>query len=155
MNTNAYRSALGKFATGVCVVTGVRDGKKLGMTINSFSSVSLDPSLVLWSLKKDAATYDLFSSLDDYVINVLSEGQEDISSKYARFGDHVMDEDDFTMSTEGLPIVSGSISFFICKKWSVLEAGDHEILIGSVSRYGIFSEENPLLFYKGKYRLLA
>ena len=128
-----YREALGKFATGVCVIGAVNEeGAPIGMTINSFSSVSLEPSLILWSLKKDSISHKLFSSPKEYSVSVLTTDQKELSSRYARAGDHLLQEDDYLMSQRGIPYIRESLAYFQCENWQVLEAGDHDVLLAKV-----------------------
>src|ERR1700739_3007947 len=94
-----YRNALGRFTTGVCVVSAIGHSRApIGMTINSFSSLSLEPSLIQWSIKKHSLCYPLFAELDSYSISVLSDKQAHISHRYAKAGDHVMHADDYSSS---------------------------------------------------------
>lgn len=151
-NQVELRNALGNFATGVCVVVAENeDHQYVGMTINSFSSVSLDPSLVLWSIKRESHSYSLFSQAEKYVINVLSNDQRAISSKYARYGDHLIGDDEILMNGV-TPVIRGSISYFECKKWCSLEAGDHDVLIGKVNKFDARWDQEPLIFFNGQYR---
>lgn len=151
-----FRNALGRFATGVCVVSsrGV-DGFPIGMTINSFSSVSLNPSLVQWSICRRANTYALFANQDIYAISFLSERQQDVSMRYARPGDHRMPHGDYLISPSGLPFVRGALAHFECARWHSYEVGDHDIVVGIVEQfYSGQHEESPLVYYQGSYRSL-
>lgn len=148
-----YREALGKFSTGVCVVSTVLDnGLSVGMTINSFSSVSLEPKYILWSIKHNTATYEMFSKADEVVISVLRTSQADVSSKYAKFGDHVMDPRDIARTHSNLPYVKNALAYFECIKWTTVSAGDHDVLISEVSDFNVAEDGEPLVFYNGKYR---
>lgn len=151
-----YRGALGRFATGVCVVSAVSaDNRPIGMTINSFSSVSLQPSLIQWSLKSQSLCFPLFSQLDVYSISVLSEQQVDISRRYAKAGDHIMRRDDYDLSADGIPFIRNSLAHFECRTWGRMEAGDHQIILGRVERFSSHMDGRPLVFYQGSYRPLA
>jgi flavin reductase (DIM6/NTAB) family NADH-FMN oxidoreductase RutF len=155
-NERKLREALGRFTTGVCVVAGIgAEGHAIGMTINSFSSVSLEPSLVQWSLKSASQTYRLFSELTSYSISILSDAQLEVSRRYARAGDHRMQQSDYEMSTRGTPYVRGALAYFACRRWQTYCAGDHSILLGAVENFAACSEGQPLVFYQGGYYWLA
>ena len=156
INDRGFRNALGNFATGVCIVSFF-DGNDsaIGMTINSFTSVSLDPSIVSWSIKKDSQCYDVFSRLGRYSISVLSKAQMDISNRYAKPGDHVMEDHEYYTSDSLLPIVKNSIAQFECEEWKTVQAGDHDIIFGRVTDFQCTEADEPLIFYKGAYRGLA
>ncbi len=150
-----FREALGRFTTGVCVVAGVgSDGYPIGMTINSFSSVSLEPSLVQWSLKSSSQTFRLFSALQVYSISILSDAQLEISKRYARVGDHRMLPSDCEWLPRGIPYVRGSLAYFACRHWQTYHAGDHNIMLGTVELFSSGSSGQPLVFYRGGYHWL-
>jgi flavin reductase (DIM6/NTAB) family NADH-FMN oxidoreductase RutF len=150
-----YRNALGRFTTGVCVVSAIGQGDlPIGMTINSFSSLSLDPSLIQWSIKKKSLCYPLFGDLKSYSISVLSDRQANISHRYSRAGDHVMHPDDYAGNEHGVPFIKGALAHFECHSWGRMEAGDHDILIAVVKHFSSDTEGRPLVFYAGSYRPL-
>jgi flavin reductase (DIM6/NTAB) family NADH-FMN oxidoreductase RutF len=151
-NQKLLRNALGSFATGVCVVIArSQSGELVGMTINSFSSVSLDPSLVLWSLKRDSHSYSLFSNAENFVFNVLSFDQKDVAARYAKFGDHQLLDEDIAYDGD-TPVIKGAISFFECSYWDHKVAGDHDLIFGQIIKFGSKDECNPLTFFEGKFR---
>jgi flavin reductase (DIM6/NTAB) family NADH-FMN oxidoreductase RutF len=150
-----YRNALGRFTTGVCVVTAIGDGDiPIGMTINSFSSLSLEPSLIQWSIKKQSLCYPLFGDLKNYVVSVLSDRQAQISHRYSRAGDHALHPDDYASTEHGIPFIKGALAHFECRSWGRMEAGDHDILIAMVDQFSSDTEGKPLVFYAGAYRPL-
>ena len=147
-----YRNVLGRFTTGVCVVSAISTGNvPIGMTINSFSSLSLDPSLIQWNLKKNSLCYPLFSRLRAYSISVLSQEQINVSQRYARAGDHALSFDDYQVSESGMPFIKDSIAHFECRKWRKISAGDHDIMLGVVDRFFTLTDAKPLVFFSGKY----
>lgn len=149
------RNVLGRFATGVCVVASVNsEGKPIGMTINSFASVSLSPSLVLWSIKRDSLCYPLFADAGAYSVSVLAGDQVEISNRYARAGDHLMQKGDYAITERGVPYVKDSLAHFECESWQRYQAGDHDILVASVVEFHNDMHEEPLIFYSGGYRAL-
>lgn len=155
LDERQYRNALGRFTTGICVVSAVSEANApIAMTINSFSSLSLKPSLVQWSIKKKSMCYPLFSRLDRYTISVLSDKQTHISQRYAKPGEHAMNPQDYSSSESGVPYIKGSLAHFVCKSWGQMEAGDHDILIATVEGFSSDAEGKPLVFFGGGYRPL-
>jgi 3-hydroxy-9,10-secoandrosta-1,3,5(10)-triene-9,17-dione monooxygenase reductase component len=146
-----FRKALGSFATGVTVITTrAADGTPLGLTANSFNSVSLDPPLVLWSLANNAGSFEAFRNAEHWAVHVLGSDQEDLSGRFARRG-----EDKFAgLETEeglgGVPLLRGCAARFECRTASQYQGGDHLIFIGEVQRFA-HDEAAPLVFHGGKY----
>lgn len=154
MNLDAreFRNALGQFATGVCVIsTTSSDGRAVGMTANSFSSVSLDPPLVLWSLQNGSDVYDTFARPGTFAINILAQEQEVISGLYARKGDHVMPAEHFTLGRNGAPLLRGALVSFECDQHATHDGGDHLIIVGRVLDVTQRPGARPLLFHAGRY----
>lgn len=151
------RNALGRFATGVCLITAVTDeGEPLALTANSFSSVSLDPPLVLWNLQNNSEVFALYSGAKHYAINVLAGNQQELSSRYARKGDHVLDPEHFTLGENGgAPIITDALVSFECTLDATHPGGDHLIIVGRVDAMNVRPEGEPLVFYSGAYRALA
>ena len=154
MNLDAreLRNALGQFATGVCVISTVnKDGQAVGMTANSFSSVSLDPPLVLWSLQNGSDIYDTFANPDSFSINVLALEQEDLSNLYARKGDHRMPEEHYALGRNGAPMLRDALVSFECDLHATHEGGDHLIIVGRILDVVSRPTGKPLLFHGGSY----
>lgn len=149
------RDALGRFATGVCVITTTTDDQRaLGMTANSFSSVSLDPPLVLWSLQNNSDVYEPFATPKHFAINVLAKEQQDLSSQYARKGDHIIDPEHYRVGKYGSPVVRDALVTFECELDATHEGGDHLIIVGRVLNMVSRPTGEPLLFFAGGYREL-
>lgn len=149
------RNALGRFATGVCVVTTVdKRGNALGLTANSFSSVSLDPPLVLWNLQNGSDAYDAYARPRRFAINVLSAQQLALSNQYARKGDHLLDPAHFRHGRHGAPILRDALVSFECELHAAHEGGDHLIIVGKVLDVSGRPGGDPLLFFSGAYREL-
>ncbi len=148
-----YRKALGQFATGVTVVTTTtKEGRRVGITVNSFSSVSLNPPLVLWSIAKNAASYPDFIHATHFVVNVLAAGQHHLSRQFATpLADKFMDVE-CAESADGLPRLCGALAHFVCRVVEKHDGGDHVILIGEVLEYKSYEGE-PLVFHSGRYRV--
>lgn len=156
IDSRELRDALGRFATGVCVITAVSEsGQPLGLTANSFASVSLDPPLVLWSLQNNSDVYDVFARPKYYSINVLEKGHIEHSGQYARKGDHLLDEGHFRLGKHGSPIIHDAMVSFECELHATHEGGDHLIIVGRVCDLHTRSDGDPLLFFSGGYRELS
>lgn len=149
------RDCLGRFATGVTVVT-CRDasGRACGITANSFTSVSLEPPLVSWNIAKSSNSLDAFVEAEHFAIHVLSGEQLALSVHFAH-SDHTRFEGiDCADSANGVPILADCLAVIECSSHAVHEAGDHHIIVGHVDRF-ISGDADPLLFYGGRYRRLA
>ena len=151
-----FRSALGHFATGVCLVTAVdKAGKPQTVTVNSFSSVSLEPPLVLWSVQKDSDVYDLFCAAEAFAIGVLTRDQESHSSYYAQKDCHLLADEHFLPGDNGAPLIRDALVNFECTLQEAIDGGDHTILLGRVTRLVPGkADAAPLVFYAGEYRSL-
>lgn len=156
ISNKALRSAFSRFATGITVLTITDEtGSMLGVTVNSFSSVSLDPPLVLWSLGD--ATCDLASFLkaENFVVNVLSNDQRQVSDNFA-----AADKSDkfksvsYTLSKQSLPLLDGCLAQFHCKKYKLERVGDHWLFLGELY-YIKENEGDPLIYYDSGYCSLA
>lgn len=153
------RQTFGKFATGVCIVAIENDDSSAtGMTINSFSSVSLSPPLVLWSLQNDSDRYESFAQAQRYSINILNENQQAISNFFATSGELEPPQEWFTQTESGAaPILQSCMAVLECEQYQVLQAGDHLIILGRVTSIHQSNNsddtdnENPLLFFNGEY----
>jgi flavin reductase (DIM6/NTAB) family NADH-FMN oxidoreductase RutF len=151
IDTREFRDALGRFATGVCVITASSDEvAPFGMTVNSFASLSLEPPMVLWSLGKSSDCFERFASLDHYVVNILRESQQDLSNRFAAKGDHALNDGEWQKGENSLPVLIDPLAVFECDIVNRVDGGDHTILIGRVTRAD-FSEGKPLLFFGGNY----
>jgi flavin reductase (DIM6/NTAB) family NADH-FMN oxidoreductase RutF len=148
--TRGLRNALGRFATGVTVIaTQCGHGRIHGMTVNSFASLSLDPALILWTLRTASARYATFAHCDLFSVNVLAENQLDIARRHARAGPGVVASTWHGFHSE-CPVIEGASAQFICRSRNVVHEGDHAILIGEILEFVEF-ERSPLLFVTGDY----
>lgn len=147
------RNAFGRFATGVCVVTASPEGfEPFGMTVNSFSSVSLDPPLLLWSLQNDSECLPAFNAASRFAVNVLCSEQREISKQYARKGDHTLRAEHIRTGATGLPLLCNALASFECELWQRYDGGDHVILVGRVLATEHAADGKPLLFFGGAYQ---
>jgi flavin reductase (DIM6/NTAB) family NADH-FMN oxidoreductase RutF len=155
IDSRELRNALGRFATGVCLITTVtEEGEALALTANSFSSVSLDPPLVLWSLQNNSDVYAAFSRPRFYAINVLAQEQLEHSNQYAKKGEHLIDPAHYRPGRHGAPIIHDALVSFECELDATHEGGDHLIIVGRVHDMTSRPDGDPLLFYCGAYREL-
>jgi flavin reductase (DIM6/NTAB) family NADH-FMN oxidoreductase RutF len=150
-DTRDLRNALGAFGTGVTIITArSREGKLVGMTANSFTSVSLDPPLVLWSASLYMDSLPAFQEGSHFVVNILAHDQIPLSQHFARKHDDKFAETDHIVSECGAPVIIGAAAHFECKNEFRHYGGDHIIFIGRVERYA-YTNRPTLLFCRGKY----
>jgi flavin reductase (DIM6/NTAB) family NADH-FMN oxidoreductase RutF len=143
-----FRRACGRFVTGVAVVTACHQEIAVGMTINSFSSVSLDPPLVLWSLRNSARSRRIFEDAGMFAISILSSEQASLARWFAAGHPEVFSKTATLPSPSGLPLIAGAITHMECVTCDVRDGGDHRIVLGSVNSLAIH-QGAPLLFYNG------
>lgn len=149
------RDVLGCFATGVCVVTTVGDeGRPVGMTINSFSSVSLDPPLILWSIGLDTPSRQAFKTHGCFAINIMGAKAKDTTMNFARPSDDKFAGIDWSPGHQGVPVLGEAMAVLECTVEDQIVSGDHEIFIGRVVRLDQ-NEGDPLLFHKGRFAALG
>jgi flavin reductase (DIM6/NTAB) family NADH-FMN oxidoreductase RutF len=147
-----FRAALGMFATGVTIVTArTAEGQLIGLTANSFNSVSLAPPLVLWSLSRAAASMAAFSGGSHYAINVLANDQKALAERFAMKGADRWSGVTFDLGAGGAPLLHGAAATFECFNRSRYEEGDHVIFVGEVERCAHRHGASPLLFHGGRY----
>lgn len=151
-STTEFRAALGAFATGVTIVTA-RDasGHYVGLTANSFNSVSLAPPLVLWSLALTARSMATFNNTSHYAIHVLAADQMDLAERFSRKEGSRFEGVSFRDSAAGVPILDGVLAVFECFNRSQYEEGDHVIFVGQVERCTLHADAQPLIFQRGKF----
>lgn len=151
----ALRSALGRFATGVTIVTCLdAGGQRVGLTANSFGSLSLEPPLVLWSLRRASPSLAAFEAAAHFCINVLAESQVDLSRRFAAPGSDRFAEGHWSAGLGGAPVLAGCAAVFECRTEQRLDGGDHRLFIGRVERLADMAVA-PLLFHSGHYRMLG
>src|SRR5262245_50893154 len=156
----ALRTALGRFATGVTIITCVDgDGERVGLTANSFNALSLDPPLVLWSLRKVSPSLPAFEAATHFAINVLAEAQVELSRRFSgpqggfasqgRF-----DDGSWSTGIGGVPVLAGCAAVFECERFAVHDGGDHRLFVGRVLRLADIAIA-PLVFQGGRYHMLG
>ena len=156
LTPDAFRRALGQFPTGVTIATAFANGRPVGMTANSFSSVSLAPPLVLWCVAKAAPSYPAFVGADAFAIHFLDAGHQELALRFAgrsERGDKFADLA-FVRGATGAPILDGIAPIFECRVWARYDGGDHTILVGEVVHF-IAKPHDPLLFHSGELRRIG
>ncbi len=150
-DAKAFRQALGSFATGVTIITArAPDGTPMGLTANSFNSVSLDPPLVLWSLANNAMSFDHFKAASHWAVHVLTADQEALSGRFARRGEDKFAGLEVETGAGDVPLLKDCAARFQCRTASTYQGGDHLIFIGEVLAFDQ-SETAPLVFHGGRY----
>ena len=151
MDERLFRDAMGKFATGITVVSMYEKDETIGMTVNAFMSLSLDPMLVAVSIDETASMYDNFKSEKSFGISMLSESQEELSSYFARQIE--IDYDVKFLDQSGVPVIEGALANLSCETIQEVEAGDHKIVIAKVKGIAI-NEGDPVIYFGSNYRYL-
>ena len=147
----SLRDAFGMFATGVTVITALQsDGVPRGFTANSFTSVSLDPSMLLVCLNRQALSCDVFANAEHFSVNILNQNQREIAGLFASQQADKFELAKWQPGIAGVPLLDQALGFFVCAREQLVEAGDHLVLIGRVVEYGIH-QGNPLGYYRGRY----
>lgn len=150
MDQREFRNTLGTFATGVTIITIKGDNdQNIGLTANAFSSLSLDPPLVLVCIDKKSDSMSAFQKGRPFVVNILSEEQENDCWIFAKKGTDKFVNAQFKVSSDRVPILNENLSTIVCDVHEVLEGGDHYIVTGHVKDISINEEKKPLIFYKG------
>lgn len=152
-----FKKAVGSFATGVAVATCNHDGQPVGMTINSFTSVSLEPRLVLFCIDNKSACLPLFTEAGAFTLNFLTAEQQDVSQDFACRVEDQWSKHSWRETTLGTPVFDGCLGALHCTTHQIIPAGDHAIFIGEVQSVEINATSNqqeptPLLYYKGAYQ---
>ena len=148
-NQKDFRSALGQFGTGVTVITAHDNHSPIGMTVNSFASVSLDPALVLWSIANKSERRDAFYNAGFFAVHVLAENQADLALNFAK-NPTAFEECEWHFGRHHLPILPGAIARFECSIQTTYDGGDHTIIIGKVEQF-THNEGKPLMFVGGHF----
>ncbi len=149
--TLRYRQALGAFATGVVIVTAQDAGQgAVGLVANSFTSVALDPPLILWCLGDASDRGVYFRSAERFGVSVLAAEQEALSARIARRGQHRLEPSEVTRDPAGLPLIAGALSGLSCRTRERLHVGDHLVIVGEVERFST-GPGDGLTYFRGRY----
>jgi 3-hydroxy-9,10-secoandrosta-1,3,5(10)-triene-9,17-dione monooxygenase reductase component len=147
----ALRTVLGHFATGIAIITAVDGDEPVGMACNSFTSLSLEPQLVLFCAAKSSTTWPRIQAGRKWVANILGEDSEEISRLFAQKGADRFAHIAYTSGRSGAPVLDAAIAFVDCETVDEHDAGDHVIVVGKVLELGYSADGKPLLFYRGGY----
>jgi len=156
---HAYRHAMSRYATGVSVVATVHEGVRYGMTVNSLTSVSLEPTLMLFCCERDASLHEPVLAAGVWAVTVLPATQQDVASWFATRGRPGVDQ--FTGQTAepgratGAPILDGALAWFECRTWATYDGGDHTIVVGEVLDMGCGEDTPALLYFRSSYGATA
>jgi flavin reductase (DIM6/NTAB) family NADH-FMN oxidoreductase RutF len=157
MDTQEYRALMGRFATGVTVVTTMDErGHPAGLTANSLSSVSLEPCLLSIAVERWSESLPALLAHGRFAVNILHVEQEDLARVFASPArrEERWAGVDWHPSPLGCPILEGSLAWFDCSVWKTVEAGDHALILGEISG-GAGTEDEPLVYYRGGYRVVG
>ena len=154
VETDGFRRSLAESATGVTVIATSVEGERFGLTSNSFASVSLEPPLVLWSIRRESKSFAAFAACSHFAVNILAEDQIELSQRFARSGPDKFRDIDCQAGQGDAPLLAGVAASFECVRTQTYDGGDHLILVGQVLRYSRYDRQ-PLLFVKGRYAVSA
>ena len=147
-----FRQVLGSYPTGVCAITATgADGAPVGMAIGSFTSVSLEPPLIGFLPDKKSSSWPQIEAAGQFCVNVLASDQMDVCRQLAAKGVDKFAGLDFAMSDHGHPVIAGSIARIDCTIHGVIDAGDHWFVLGRVLAMETTRDDDPMLFYRGRY----
>lgn len=143
-----FKKALGNYPTGVSVVTAINENNEpIGLTVNSFASVSIDPLLVLWSIDEGVTTYETFKEIDKFAINILAADQRDLAVLFSTKEEERFENCEWEHSENGLPLLTNAMATLECDTFKTVEVGDHTTLFGQVKQVKA-TEKAPLLYHK-------
>jgi flavin reductase (DIM6/NTAB) family NADH-FMN oxidoreductase RutF len=152
---NQLRQVMGHFATGVTIITTVnKEGQLHGLTANAFTSVSLEPPLLLISVDKKAESWPAFEESKVFTVNILGDDQEGLSRKFAVSGGNKFEGVAYRRGANGAAILEGALAFIECTLYAAYEGGDHSLYLGEIQEAAI-REGKPLVFFRGGYRNLG
>lgn len=151
-----FREALGLYPTGVTVVTTLDSrGQPVGMTVNSFTSLSLDPPLILWNPGRDSFSFPVFEKADHFAVHVLHAGQQELSNRFALRSTDKFDDIAWNSGLLGSPILPDYAVCLQCRTFQTFPGGDHMIVVGQVLELDNRGNADPLVFHAGRYGALA
>ncbi len=153
-DSKLQRTIMGRFATGVTVVTTGKNGDYCGLTANAVASLSLNPPLVMVAVEKRAHSHGYLLRDRIFAMNILAADQQHLSQKFATSGPKIFTDVEFTTGTTGAPILAGTLGYVDCQVVEILAGGDHDIFVGEIVA-GEAHDGAPLLYFGGKYRALA
>jgi 3-hydroxy-9,10-secoandrosta-1,3,5(10)-triene-9,17-dione monooxygenase reductase component len=150
-----FRRVLGQFATGVTIITAMDGDEPAGVAANSFTSVSLDPPLVLFCVGRSSTTWPRVERARKFAVNILGEHQEELSQLFAMKGADRFGRVAWHLGVGGSPVLHDVLAYLDCEFWAEYDGGDHIIVVGRVLDLGVDHDAGPLVFFQGKYGRLA
>ena len=154
-DNRAFRYALGCYPTGVAVVTAGGGKSPMGITVNSFASVSLDPPLILWCMDRKSSRYRTFTTAKNFTVSILGSAHQAVSVRLAKPGEHKLDDLSLVPTEAGPPGLADALAILECAREAVYDGGDHAIIVGRVVRIIWHKTGAPLVFFRGRYGALA
>jgi len=146
-----FRNVLGHFATGVTIITAMDDGEPVGLAANSFTSLSLDPPLILFCVAHTSSTWPRIEAAGMFAVNILGEEHEELSGLFAKKGADRFSQTPWRVGVSGAPVLEEAIAYLDCQFEAEYPGGDHKIVVGRVLDLDMREGSRPLLFYKGGY----
>lgn len=147
-----FKQALGNYPTGVTIVTTTdENGTPVGLTVNSFASVSLDPLMVLWSIDHKVSSLDTFTKSGKFAIHILEANQQELCMNFASKNVDRFSTCEWALSQQELPVIKGAFAVLECKTHQTIVAGDHTILIGEVTNIQVDEEKDPMLYHRRQF----
>lgn len=146
-----YKEVLGQFCTGITVITSVHGHEPVGFTCQSFSALTMTPPMILLCPQKSSTSWPRIRKAGTFVVNVLAADQRWISDSFAKSGTDKFAGVDYSSTSEGLPIIDGSLAWIECEITKEIDAGDHTIVMGGIREFGREKTGDPLLFHRGNY----
>jgi flavin reductase (DIM6/NTAB) family NADH-FMN oxidoreductase RutF len=146
-----FRKVLGQFATGVTIITATTDGSPVGVAANSFTSVSMDPPLVLFCVSRSSSTWPRIEQARRFAVNILGEHQEELCRLFATPGADRFGATEWHVGAGGSPVLDDVLAYLDCEFWAEYDGGDHIIVVGLVLDLGVLRDTGPLLFFRGRY----
>jgi len=153
-DTRGFRTALGSFPTGIVVVTAGLPEHYRGITVNSFTSLSLDPPLVLWCIARTSRRYETFTMANEFTVSVLSAGQRAVAECIAVAGEGDLGDIALETVASGPPAIAGCLAVFACTRAAIHDGGDHVIIVGRVTHFQ-HQDGEPLMFFRGHYEKIG
>ncbi len=150
-----FRTVLGHFATGVTIITAIDGGEPAGVAANSFTSVSLEPPLVLFCVARSSTTWPRIERARRFAVNILGEHQEELSRLFATKGADRFGRTDWHVGVGGSPVLHDVLAYLDCEFWAEYDGGDHIIVVGRVLDLGVSHHAGPLVFFRGEYMRLT
>ncbi|MFC4022337.1 flavin reductase family protein [Oceanobacillus longus] len=155
MDAKEFRNVMGHFASGVTVITTKNEDNFVGLTVNAFSSLSLDPAQILFCIDKGSTSLHAIKNDSPFVVNILQDQQESVCRGFARKGGDKFSGINYSLTNEGIPFLKDNLATIHCTVHEIYEGGDHFIVVGNVGDFSYDDTKNPLLFYGGKFSSIS